>query len=252
VKLSYQQGFRFPEPAMYNWRDLFDNILADGGFARMPEFKTETLDSIELNYIKKFPEQRLNLSFNLFHNTYKDRLTWVWFQRDDGYLQPAGWDYAVEKVGWVGSYVNIDGKEYVDGGEAVLSFMATDDLYLNAGYELLHIDNRDIVRYPNQQLKVNLKSEFFSDRLVCDIYYIANPGGIDNPDSLQNPIYDRSRSLVDLAVSYRVAKNVKFKVVVKNLLEDDVPPPTFNMDSPQSGHIGSDARRIYLSMITYF
>jgi outer membrane receptor for ferrienterochelin and colicin len=252
IKLSYQKGFRFPEPAMYNWRDLFDTILEDGGFERMPEFKTETMESLELNYITKFPEQRVSLFFNLFHNTYRDRLTWVWFKRDDGYVQPEGWDHVVDTVGWVGSYVNIDGKEYVDGGEAVLSYSMTDDLHLNLGYQLLDIDNRDVVRYPSQQVKVNLKSEFFSDRLVCDVYYIANPGGIDNPEGVQHPIYDKSRSLIDLAVSYKLTRNLMFKVVAQNLLEDDVPPPTFNMDSPQSGHIGRDARRIYLSMITHF
>jgi outer membrane receptor for ferrienterochelin and colicin len=252
VKLSYQKGFRFPEPAMYNWRDLFDNILADGGYERLPEFKTETLESIELNYITKFPEQHLSLSFSLFHNTYKDRLTWVWFKRDDGYLQPEGWDHVVDTAGWVGSYVNIDGKEYVNGGETILSYAVTDDLYLNLGYELLDIDNRDVVRYPNQQVKLNLKSEFFADRLVCDFYYITNPGGIDNPEGIQHPIYEQSRSQVDVAASYKLTKNVTFKVVAQNLLEDDVPPPTFNMDSPQSGHIGRDARRIYLSMITHF
>ncbi len=252
VKLSYQKGFRFPEPAMYNWRDLFDNVLADGGFERLPEFKPETLESIELNYIKKFPEQRVDLFLNFFHNTYRDRLSWIWFKRDDGYVQPEGWDHVVETVGWVGSYVNIDGPEYVDGGEAVVSYAVTDDLYLNTGYELVDIDNRDVVRYPNQQVKVNLKSEFLSDRLICDLYYIANPGGIDNSAGIQHPIYDHSRALVDAALSYKFTQDVMVKLVAKNLLDDDVPPPTFNMDSPQSGHIGRDARRVYLSMITHF
>ncbi|MEI7880853.1 MAG: TonB-dependent receptor [bacterium] len=252
IKLSYQQGFRFPEPAMYNWRDLFDNILAGGGYDRMPKLNTETMDSVELNYITKFPEKHMTLSLNLFHNTYKDRLSWVWFKRDDGYLQPAGWDYSRKKVGWVGSYVNIDGTEYIDGGEATLSVALTDTLSFSAAYEYLSIDNLDVIRYPNQQVKLNLKSEFFSGKLVCDVYYIADPGGIDNPDTVQNPIYNKSRELINLAVSYKLNKNIKFKVVVENLLEDNVPPPTFNMDSPQSGHIGRDARRIYLSMINHF
>jgi outer membrane receptor protein involved in Fe transport len=252
VKLSYQQGFRFPEPAMYGWHDLFDSVLAQGGFERLPELKTETLDSIELNYITRFPERHLNLSLNLFHNTYKDRLTWVWFNRDDGYMQPEGWDYVVDQVGWAGSYVNIRGKEYVYGGEAVVSYAFTGDLLLNAGYELVHIDNLDVVRYPNQQLKLNVKSQFLSGRLVCDLYYIATPGGIDNTEGVQDPIYDRSRSMFNAAVSYKVNKNTKVKVTCENLFEDEVPPPTFNMDSPQSGHVGWDARRIYLTMTTQF
>jgi outer membrane receptor for ferrienterochelin and colicin len=252
VKLSYQKGFRFPEPAMYNWRDLFDHVLAAGGFRTLPEFKTETLESIELNYIKNFPEQRMNLSFNLFHNIYRDRLSWIWFNRDDGYVQPEGWDHVVDTVGWVGSYVNIKGNEYINGGEAVLSYDITDDLKASVGYELLDIDNRDVVRYPEQQVKVNLRSEFFSDRLTCDLYFVADPGGINNPDGVQHPIYDESRSLVNMAVSCQVRKNILLKLVAENLLEDDVPPATFNMDSPQSGHIGRDARRIYLSMITHF
>jgi outer membrane receptor protein involved in Fe transport len=128
----------------------------------------------------------------------------------------------------------------------------TDNLYLNLGYELLDIDNLDVVRYPSQQLKVNLKAESFSHRLVFDVYYIANPGGIDNPDTVQNPIYERSRSMIDLAVSYKVTKDTKVKLVAENVLEDDVPPPTFNMDSPQSGHTGWDARRIYLTIVTHF
>lgn len=252
IKLSYQKGFRFPEPAMHGWHDLFDTVLTEGGFDRLPAFESETLDSFELNYIRKFPEQRLTVNLNLFHNIYHDRLTWVWFQRDDGYVQPEGWDHVVDTVGWVGSYVNIDGREYINGAETVLSYSASDNLHVNVSYALLDIDNRDVVRYPDQQVKVNLKTEFLADRLVCDIYYIATPGGIDNAEGIQHPIYDHSRSLLDLAVNYKLTKTVKLKLVAKNLLEDDVPPPTFNMDSPQSGHIGRDARRIYLSMITQF
>ncbi len=252
VKASYQRGFRFPEPAMYAWHDLFGTVLAEGGFDRLPDFTPETLDSVELNYIRKFPEQRLNLYLNLFHNTYRDRLTWIWFQREDGYVDPEGWDYVVDTVGWVGSYANIDGKEYIYGGEAVIAYALTDDLHVNAGYGLIEIDNRDVVRYPNQQLKLNVRAEFLSDRLVCDVYYVATPGGIDNETGVQHPIYDESRSLVDAAIGYRVNPNFRLKLIGKNLLEDDVPPPTFNMDSPQSGHIGRDARRVYLVAATHF
>ncbi len=248
VKTSYQMGFRFPEPAMHGWHSLFDTVLAEGGYAPLPEFEAETLHSLELNYIKKFPRQRLALFLNLFHNTYRDRLTWIWFQRDSGYVQPEGWDHVVDTVGWVGSYANIMGREYIYGGEIVAAYGITDDLFLNAGYEILEIDNRDVVRYPNQQIKLNLKAEFLSDRLVCDAYYVATPGGIDNDAGVQHPIYDESRALIDAAISYRVNENVRLKLVGKNLLEDDVPPPTFNMDSPQSGHIGRDARRVYLSL----
>lgn len=252
IKLSSQQGFRFPEVAMYGWHSAFDNLLASGGFAPLPKINTETMDSIELNYIKKFPEQHLTAYLNLFHNTYHDRLTWVWFKRNDGYLQPAGWDYVISGAGWAGSYVNIRGEEYEDGGEAVLSYAPTDNLTLNAGYQYVHIDNKDVVRYPSHQLKLNLKAKLFSQRLVCDVYYLANPGGIDNSNTIQHPIYNKSRHQINLAVSYKLRENIRFKVAVHNLIENDVPPPTFNMDSPQSGHIGRDARRIYLSMVAHF
>jgi outer membrane receptor protein involved in Fe transport len=252
IKLSYQQGFRFPEVAMYGWHSAFDNLLENGGFARLPKLKMETLDSIELNYIKKFPDQHLTAYLNLFHNMYDHRLTWIWFQRGDGYVQPAGWDYIVGKNGWAGSYVNIRGQEYEDGGEALLSFTPIEEVAFNAGYQYVHINNRDVIRYPNHQLKLNLKTTLLQKKLVCDFYFIANPGGIDNPTSVQNSIYNHSRAQVNLAVTYKLNQNIKLKLAIENLLKDDVPPPTFNMDSPQSGHIGRDARRIYLSMSARF
>jgi outer membrane receptor protein involved in Fe transport len=98
VKLSYQQGFRFPEVAMYGWHSAFDNILDGGGFARLPKINTETMDSIELNYVKKFPEQHLTAYLNVFHNIYHDRLTWIWFKPGDGYMQPAAWSYVTNRV----------------------------------------------------------------------------------------------------------------------------------------------------------
>jgi len=250
VKASYQRGFRFPEPAMHGWHSLFNTVLVEGGYDPLPEFEPETLDSIEFNYIKRFPEHGLNLSLNLFHNTYRDRLTWIWFQRNCSCscVRPAGWDHVVDTVGWVGSYCNVNGKEYIYGGEIGASYAVTSNLFLNAAYELLEIDNLDVVRYPDQQVKLNVKAEFLSDRLVCDVYYIATPGGIDNEPGVQHPVYDESRALIDAAISYRLSENVRLKLVGKNLIEDDVPPPTFNMDSPQSGHIGRDARRIYLSL----
>jgi outer membrane receptor protein involved in Fe transport len=252
VKASYQKGFRFPEPAMFAWHDLFGAVMAGGGFERLPDLQPETLDSVELNYIRKFPRQRVSLFLNLFHNTYRDRLTWIWFQRGEGYVRPEAWDYFHDTVTWVGTYCNVEGREYIYGGDAILSYSATDNLHLNAGYEILKIDNRDVVRYPNQQLKLNARAEFFSDRLVCDVYYVATPGGIDNPPGVQHPIYEESRSLVDAAVTYRFDRTFSLKLVGKNLLEDDVPPPTFNMDSPQSGHVGRDARRVYLAANMYF
>jgi outer membrane receptor protein involved in Fe transport len=88
--------------------------------------------------------------------------------------------------------------------------------------------------------------------LVFDIYYLATPGGVDNPPGVQHPIYDESRSMVNAAVTYKLNARFKARLAAENLFENDVPPPTFNMDSPQSGHVGYDARRVYLTLTSQF
>ncbi|MCJ7777898.1 MAG: TonB-dependent receptor, partial [Sedimentisphaerales bacterium] len=262
VKASYQQGFRMPDAAYYNWNSYNNNAAKALGFSQSPALTPETMDSWELDFQKKWTE-KLEAGLNLYYNTFTDQLSWgplenCWTPTQ--VYNPGG---AVDSINeWTGvtwgggMFQNISGSYHIWGFETPIKYALTDNTDVDVSYGFSKIiDNVDHgvkQKYPLHQVKVNLMSRFLEDRLSVGINYVYNSPYTETMyyptagDSL-NDHYKNPRDLVDLSVVYKVNKNLKIKGVVKNLLGDRTPPSNNRMNVPNWGNTGYDEIRVYLS-----
>ena len=276
-RLSYQQGFRCPDASYYN-DNYLGAPLAKLGFAR-PPLEPEQMQSFEMNFSKEFPEKKLSVDLNAYYNIYENMLTWHDFYEGDGFYPDGVVDamYGTSNPGnpgpyvldwgdipwWFGSFVNAQGPFRSYGGEVVVNWEPTEktnvqfiygysrpdklDRVTNSNVSNIASDHRDEwVRYPKHQIKTNITSLFLDDRLALNLSMLYNSaystGGANNV----HKIYGRSRVVFDFMAKYALNKSTFVKFGVHNLFNNDVPPISYNNDSPYSGHIGMDKRYYYI------
>lgn len=91
VKLSYQEGFRYPDANNYNWWGYFNTYLRDwvpGIYKQIynidktadqlmiADLKPEVMRSVEANYHTEFMDGKLQFDLNGFWNFFEDMLLW--------------------------------------------------------------------------------------------------------------------------------------------------------------------------------
>lgn len=247
VKASYQHGFRMPDAAYYDW-NLANNRAAEAlGFAGSGGLKPEETDSFEVN-VGLSVSEKVSVGINLFYNMFRDQLSWGPLQNAWSEAEVAAIN-AYNDVTWGGGmFQNIDQKFNVYGGELVGHWQVAPHTLLNASYGLAEIDDSDIVqRYPTHQVKLNSTSTFLSDKLIASLSYLFSSGFGPGDAPALAETYQNDRHMVDVSLTYRLMERASVKLVVQNVLAEDTPPPTFNMDRPSQGNMGADETRVYLS-----
>ncbi|MGD2094866.1 MAG: TonB-dependent receptor [Phycisphaerales bacterium] len=245
IKGAYQHGFRMPDASYYQF-NVYNNSIAKGlGLPTFP-LKEETMDSWELNFQKVF-SKKLEVGLNLFYNTFTDQLAW-------GNL-PAAWssvtaDWSGDPGKMVpGMFQNTDGRFHIWGFEPIIKYDLTDNTTIDTSYGYAKVINNNVTqRYPEHQVKLNLMSRFLEDRLKVGISYVYNSRYTHSMSPGIHSEYEKPRHLVDLSVVYKVNKNLNIKGVVKNVLADDTPPSSNQMDRPAYGNLGYSEPRYYFSV----
>ena len=264
LKLSYQQGFRYPDARYFS--SYFKSALADLGTS-MPKLKPETMESYELNFSKQFPERRLSVDLNAYYNIYKDMLHWHWFEEGDGYFPSSVWNhimYTNPGEWWFGGFANAKGKFESLGTEVILNWEPVKKTKVqfmygysrprhmnrltNTSLQLATDDRKEWIKYPTHQIKANITSLFLDDRLALNLSMLYNSSYSEDDTSYLHKVYDRSRIVVDMMARYAVNKNTFLKFGIKNLFENDVPPVGFASTEPYKGHLGMDKRFYYLAL----
>lgn len=255
AKASYQQGFRYPDAAYYGSQHFLNQAAKSLGLPLVSALKPETMDSFELNLSKDLREQYCSVDLNTYYNIYRDQLSWRFYQRGDGYLDPLVYDAAVAANTYgpsIGSYINLRDKMATTGGELILKWKLYPLLTLNIGYG--YVQQIDFVekRYPQHQLKAGVRGQFFRRRLTVDVNNIY-AGGLEK-DSFTNldPAYEQARSVFNTALTWEASRNVSVKLVAQNIFENSTPVLTYELDQPWVVNAGSEVRTVYLSMATKF
>jgi len=265
LKLSYQQGFRYPDARYFT--SYFKPALEALGTS-MPALKPETMESYELNFSKKFPKRRLSVDLNAYYNIYKNMLHWHWFEEGDGYFPSDVWNnimYTNPGEWWFGGFANALGKFESLGTEVILNWEPVEKTNLqfmygysrprnmsqvaNSSLQLTNDDRNEWIKYPTHQIKANITQLLLEDRLALNLSMLYNSAyhPLDSSGRLHK-IYSRSRMVVDVMARYAIKKNMALKFGIKNLFETDVPPVGFASDQPYLGHIGMDKRFYYLGL----
>ncbi len=180
--------------------------------------ESEVLWAYELGY-RVQPTPRLSLDLSAFYNDY-DKLIG---QSPRDFI--AGSPYGILEIE---SSNSLRGDSY--GGEAVLTFAATDSWRLHAGYSLLRMHMRGEPASVARNIELNapthqvvLRSSYdFTPHLSLD----AQLRYVDNVQSI--PAYVTA----DLHLAYRPIPNLEFSIVGQNLLEARHPEQTSPIGLP--------------------
>ncbi|MCP4347355.1 MAG: TonB-dependent receptor [Desulfobacterales bacterium] len=245
LKASFQQGFRNPDANYYNSTKVInDKIESLGLDERMEALKPETMDSYEIGLHQEISEGRLNLDINLYYNKYKNQLTW---KKMDEYLSNDTVKALDKKYGWWNGAVDNLKEEFESyGTEFIVYWTPLENVRLRLGYGFAETDGSEVERYHSHQIKTNIKTSFFDDRLVFDLTNIWNsklPSGESRHEA-----YEDDRLVFDMAVQYSVTENVSVKAMAKNMFENETPVTGYTIGDPTHGHLGENERRFYISL----
>jgi len=69
-KFAYQEGFHYPTLSAYPRLEALNRFLDTIGEQRLSELEADTVNSFEIGYSGKFPDNRLNFDLSLYHNEY--------------------------------------------------------------------------------------------------------------------------------------------------------------------------------------
>jgi outer membrane cobalamin receptor len=259
AKLSYQQGFRYPDAAYYVWHTYFSNILESVGGGRLKPLTPETMDSYEFNFQQKIEPIKLIVDLNLYQNTYTDMLSWYTYTSEIA-NNPA-YARANARAGWFQSFANTQGSFKSQGFEIVGTWNPSESILLKSSYgysapeDLSNTVNNSIgiaidgtkewKRYPTHLFKNVLSTYFLDNKLMLSLAWLYNSGHTLENSGL-NSIYGKDRNVFDIGLRYQIQKNISAKFTVQNLTKTDVPPMAF-WGTPYEGALGSENRYYYLS-----
>ncbi|MBN2145099.1 MAG: TonB-dependent receptor [Candidatus Aureabacteria bacterium] len=275
IKLSYQQGFRYPDANEFFQLAYFSKEHDLAGYGPLPSLEPETMESYEFNYHTEIWENKLKLDCNLFYNTYSNSL--VWYQREVDWSNGNQWfsggvpaDTAAvfgwpRFNWWMGSNANSTGDFSSIGLELIANAQLRDNVQLIISYgytqpqsysdeaytyfQITTTDKDEWTRYPNHQIKADLLANFLENTFIVDFFMLYNSGydveGAPSGNSGLSPIYEDGRVLFNIAGTYHFNSNFLTKLTIKNIFENDVPRMTFYGD-PYTGAAGQEKRYIYL------
>ncbi|PCJ43172.1 MAG: hypothetical protein COA99_07815 [Moraxellaceae bacterium] len=247
IKFSYQEGFRYPDMAYYTWWIQFNDILEAGGYS-LPALEPETMSSFEIGYYNELNEDDLTLTANLYYNVYKDQLTWHFFDRDGPYVSPEAYDYVLGEAGWFGSFINQHEDMSVIGAELMINWKIQEDHAVSLGIGKVKLNDFPEERFPPLQVKTNIVSTLLNNKLSLTLNHHYNSGLSSNGFENMHDDYKDARSVFNGSAKYLFSNYLSAKLVIKNILENDTPKYSFELDSPWTANAGNNHRYIYLSL----
>jgi len=241
-----------------NQRLKLASVLAGTTYPMLQPLKPETMKSTELNYHIAVDQVRMNVDANLYYNSYTNFIHWNDFGSDYAGLNPTSveyligwrtsnpnfptgyaWQDAISK-GWAGSAYNAQGTFRSCGLELVDKWSPIDsmEIMLSGAYSRpLEVDDTiyDTVDlftttrsawdyYPSYMIKGAVTNHFFNDKLVTSINALWQSGLSDKQRNvLENEVFYKSRFNMNLAVTYKITKNLSAKMTIENWLYNHTP-----------------------------
>lgn len=249
IKISYQRGFRMPDISYYA-ASTRNNFIAESlGYSTIP-LEPETVDSFELNYNWNYSE-KLQLGLNLFYNEYEDQL---FFGPIDNLWSPSEVADILANPGFPGfanQNQNSQNDSQTYGFELSSKYQILENTKVKLSYSYVKLAGIDIQRYPSHLVKINLLSHFMNNKLTVGTNYLMNTGLSEEDTPNRNEIYSSPRHIIDVFLNYKISQKLSTQLSVENLFESNI--PRYSSDVTEAkGNLGTDARRVYLSLTYNF
>lgn len=244
AKLSCRHGYRTPD-AVYYRSTLLANDYAEGLGLSTYDLQVETMDSYEFNLHHRTTDD-LDFGLALFHNVFKDQLSWTSIESVWGAAAAAD---MIAAGSLKGMFANLAAEEEATGAELMMNWRYGRDSGVQCSYSYVEVGNGLVQRIPVDVLKVSLYGDLFSPKFHYFVNYVYGSSmenvGNPSPDHW-NDAYKQDAHTVNLALSYDVTENSSLTLRAHNLFEDDRPTTTFKPGAPAQGYLGTDERRVYL------
>lgn len=269
IKISYEEGFRYPDIAYFLYLGIANSSLMAANLATLPELREETVKSYEINYLHELHNIPMTWDFNIYYNIHKGTLDWQDYSVE--FLGQQRYDIISDAIGFSpGSFTNAGGSYQAYGFEIVNRWLPTERTSVRTSYgfsrpsgfergvnqnlELVNESNNRWGSYPEHLLKLAIDHGFkqgFTFNLTA--YYAASVDicALDcDVQTAAEKFHKQDRIRINSKLRYIYNKHTNLSVVVQNLFADDGPAVgnSSRGGTGALGGLGDDARRVYLSV----
>jgi len=268
-KVSYQEGFRYPDVAYYLTHGLANNELEARNLEKLIDLKPETVKSYEINYLHELAEIPMTWELNLYYNIHEGTLDFKNYSVEE--LGQERYDAARAGIGFgPGAFSNAQGKFNAYGFEILNRWQPSKKISIRSSYgysrpssfDRAANDNLFIVNetdsewasYPEHLFKLAYDQEFYTRFTLNVTTYYASSTNICVSNCAVSTatvrFHQQDRIRVNSKIQYHFDKKTTFAFTVQNLFKDDGPPvgrTSIDGLGKESG-LGDDARRFYLSV----
>jgi outer membrane receptor protein involved in Fe transport len=230
-KLSFQEGFHYPSAT-----DFYSDSLD-------PEF----LETYEINYLHSLPALGLKLTMNGFFNVYKDALI-----ADSGSVSGYSSGNQRRDFGSLGGEIAVEWKGR-NSSRAMVSYAYTRPYDLNDNDLQVYTANSDLTAwlcYPSHSIKALVARRWCNDTLMTSL-------GVEYGSRVERPggewyagreLFDKDRFSVSFKTTCAISEHLSLSLVVNNMVDNNVPVPSFIYNQPWEGNLGETETRYYLGL----
>lgn len=267
LKLSLQEGYH--QSNMFNFYEIFY-----GTTQLQQDLKPELMSSLEFNYQHSEPELGLQMGLNLFINSYVNSLLVETGKKEGDLVTPIlgeeGSEYLFDDIFGNGpSFASM-------GGEFDIDWQLTPrtDMFLSYAYTKPHnieeeenirvsIANEDCSKwlsYPTHIFKGAIRQKLFNDRLSFNLHGIYT-SAIDTMSQAPSPNKQtrmpQSHPMsqyyppclnIHASLALKVTDQLTFKIIGRNIFDNDHPPVGFHFSEPWEGNLGEGSPLVYMGI----
>jgi len=254
VKLSFQEGYH--QTNMFNYYEIFY------GSTSLPnDMQFELMQSLEFNYKHVEPEYGLQISTNLFFNSYDNSLllNTDMNKKDNKAL------YSEDNHDFLLDELFGNGPDFASiGGELEMDWEINSQNRINLSYAYtrpeeidedkntkLSVANKDCsqwLNYPTHILKGTIHHKTFNDRLSVSLH-ASYHSAIDAPSKSKSSQYYPPTLKVHASASFKLTDQLTFQLIGRNIFDNDHPPVGFHYHEPWEGNLGEGSPLVYMSLI---
>ncbi len=260
VRLSYQEGFRYPDISQYPRAAAVNNVLEAFGRDPLPSLEPESVESFEIGLNSRFPASRVNARLTLYYNRYEDLIGFRNIRVDPPLVPPEVSAAIPRQVS--GLDINSEDSFASVGGELSILWDPTPNWRTTLGYAysvpsglseetnlnlaIANTSRSEWSVYPKHQVKAGFEYRIGKWLLALSALYESE---VDTDETLGGePVFDDDFTRVNAMLQYRIRDNLTAFAIGKNVFDDDTPPLNTTPSRPWTGTLGTDERLFYVGL----
>jgi outer membrane receptor for ferrienterochelin and colicin len=257
VKLSFQEGYH--QTNMFNYYEVFY-----GSTYLQDDMEFELMQSLEFNYKHVEPEYGLQISTNLFFNSYENSLLINTNMNKDVNKNVNKNVYSEDNQNFLLDELFGNGPDFASiGGEIEMDWDINSQSHINLSYAYtrpeeidedkntkLSVANQDCTQwltYPTHIIKGTIHHKTFNDRLSLSLH-ASYHSAIDAPSKFKSPQYYPPTLKAHASASFQMTDQLTFQLIGRNIFDNDHPPVGFHYHEPWEGNLGEGSPLVYMSL----